>query len=155
MGTMLQAQRLEEKDYRGTRFPDPPRDLKGDHELLSLTRPDVVRGVHDAYLAAGADIIETNTFSATRIAQADYRMEELVPEHNRESARIALEAARSWSQRTPEQPRFVAGALGPTNKTLSISPNVSDPSFRDVIRHAPRGLRGAKRRGSRAASICC
>src|SRR5262249_19763331 len=91
MGTMLQALRLEEKDYRGTRFPDPPRDLKGDHELLSLTRPDVVRGVHDAYLAAGADIIETNTFSATRIAQADYRMEALVPELNRESARIAKE----------------------------------------------------------------
>ena len=132
MGTMLQALGLSESDYRGERFPNPPRDLKGDHELLNLTRPDAVRGVHEAYLAAGADIIETNTFGATRVAQADYRMEAVVPELNRRAAEIAVEAARAWTARTPEQPRFVAGAIGPTNKTLSISPDVGDPSFRDV-----------------------
>src|SRR5262245_25137024 len=112
-GTMLQARQLQEQDYRGTRFADSPQDLKGNHDILCLTRPDVVRAVHDAYLAAGADIIETNTFSATRIAQADYRMEALAPEINREAARIAVEAARAWSARTPEQPRFAAGAIGP------------------------------------------
>src|SRR5262245_57003496 len=96
-GTMLQARQLEEKDYRGERFASSPLDLKGNHDLLCLTRPDVVRDVHDAYLAAGADIVETNTFSATRIAQADYQMEALVPELNREAARIAVEAARAWS----------------------------------------------------------
>ncbi|HXK21481.1 MAG TPA: methionine synthase [Myxococcota bacterium] len=132
MGTMLQARRLEEADFRGDRFHDSPRDLKGDHELLNLTRPEVVRGVHESYLAAGADIIETNTFSATRVAQADYRMESVVVEMNREAARIAVEAARAWSARTPDKPRFVAGAIGPTNKTLSISPDVGDPSFRSL-----------------------
>ncbi len=132
MGTMFQALGLQESDYLGERFPNPPRDLKGDHELLNLTRPELVRGVHDAYLAAGADIIETNTFGATRVAQADYRMQEVVPELNRRAAEIAVAAARDWSARTPEQPRFVAGAIGPTNKTLSISPDVSDASFRDI-----------------------
>jgi 5-methyltetrahydrofolate--homocysteine methyltransferase len=131
-GTMLQARQLEEKDYRGERFKDSPRDLKGNHDLLCLTRPDVVRDVHDAYLGAGADIIETNTFSATGIAQADYEMQALVSELNREAARIAVEAARAWSARTPEKPRFVAGALGPTNKTLSLSPKVDDPAYRAV-----------------------
>ncbi|HVN38767.1 MAG TPA: methionine synthase [Myxococcota bacterium] len=131
-GTMLQARHLEEKDYRGERFASSRLDLKGNHDLLCLTRPDVVRDLHDAYLAAGADIIETNSFSATRIAQADYQMESLVPEINREAARIAVEAARDWSARTPEQPRFVAGAIGPTNKTLSLSPKVDDPGYRAV-----------------------
>jgi 5-methyltetrahydrofolate--homocysteine methyltransferase len=132
MGTMLQALRLEEADFRGERFLASPRDLKGDHELLNLTRPELVRGVHEAYLAAGADIIETNTFSATRVAQADYRMEAVVPELNRRAAELAVEAARAFSARTPEKPRFVAGALGPTNKTLSISPEVGDPAFRNI-----------------------
>ena len=128
MGTMLQALRLEEKDYRGDRFPNPPRDLKGDHELLNLTRPEVVRGVHDAYLAAGADIIETNTFGATRIAQADYSMQAVAPEINREAARIAVEAARAWSAAHSGASRASPPARsGPTNKTLSLSPEVSDP----------------------------
>jgi 5-methyltetrahydrofolate--homocysteine methyltransferase len=132
MGTMLQAKGLGEADFRGERFRDHPRDLRGDNELLVLTRPDVVRGVHDAYLAAGADIIETNTFGSTRIAQADYAMEGYVAEMNREAARLAVEAARAWSAKTPDRPRFVAGAIGPTNKTLSISPDVNDASFRDI-----------------------
>jgi 5-methyltetrahydrofolate--homocysteine methyltransferase len=129
-GTMFQARDLTEADFRGERFAEHPQDLKGNNEMLVLTRPDVVREVHDAYLAAGADIIETNTFSATRIAQADYAMEPIVAEVNRRAAEIAVEAAAAFS--TPDKPRFVAGALGPTNKTLSISPDVEDASYRDV-----------------------
>jgi 5-methyltetrahydrofolate--homocysteine methyltransferase len=132
MGTMIQARKLGEADFRGDRFPDHPSDLQGDNELLSLTRPDVIREIHDAYLAAGADLIETNTFSATRIAQADYAMEALVPELNRESARIAREAADAFTAKDPSRPRIVAGAVGPTNKTLSISPDVNDAAFRDI-----------------------
>ena len=132
MGTMLQARSLQEADFRGERFADHPSDLQGDNELLTLTRPDVVRDVHDAYLQAGADIIETNTFGSTRIAQADYGMEALVPEMNRRAAEIAVEAAAVFSAKTPDRPRFVAGAVGPTNKTLSISPDVSDASLREV-----------------------
>jgi len=132
MGTMIQARGLSEADFRGERFRAHPRDLRGDNELLVLTRPDVIGDIHRAYLAAGADLIETNTFSATRIAQADYGMEAVVPELNREAARLAVEAAAEWSQRTPERPRFVAGAVGPTNKTLSISPDVNDAAFRDL-----------------------
>jgi 5-methyltetrahydrofolate--homocysteine methyltransferase len=132
MGTMIQTRQLTEADFRGERFRDHPRDLRGDNEILVLTRPDVIREIHDAYLAAGADLIETNTFSATRIAQADYGMQELVTELNREAARIAVESAAEWSKRTPDRPRFVAGAVGPTNKTLSISPDVNDAAFRDL-----------------------
>jgi 5-methyltetrahydrofolate--homocysteine methyltransferase len=132
MGTMIQARGLVEADFRGERFRDHARDLRGDNELLVLTRPDVIREIHDAYLAAGADLIETNTFGATRIAQADYGMQALVPELNREAARLAVEAAAEWSRRTPDRPRFVAGAVGPTNKTLSISPDVNDAAFRDL-----------------------
>ncbi len=132
MGTMIQARGLVEADFRGERFRDHPRDLRGDNEILVLTRPDVIREIHAAYLAAGADLIETNTFSATRIAQADYGMQALVPELNREAARLALEAAAEWSKHTPDRPRFVAGAVGPTNKTLSISPDVNDAAFRDL-----------------------
>src|SRR6185295_2609172 len=132
MGTMIQARGLGEADFRGHRFRDHPRDLRGDNDLLVLTRPDVIREIHDAYLAAGADLIETNTFGATRIAQGDYGMQELVPELNREAARLAVEAAAEWSKRTPDRPRFVAGAVGPTNKTLSISPDVNDAAFRDL-----------------------
>jgi 5-methyltetrahydrofolate--homocysteine methyltransferase len=132
MGTMIQTRQLTEQDFRGERFRDHPHDLRGDNEILVLTRPDVIREIHDAYLAAGADLIETNTFSATRIAQADYGMQELVAELNREAARIAVEAAAEWSKRTPDRPRFVAGAVGPTNKTLSISPDVNDAAFRDL-----------------------
>ncbi len=132
MGTMLQGYRLGEADYRGTRFARHPRDVKGDNDLLSLTQPDVVRAIHDAYLEAGADVIETNTFTATAIAQADYGLEAFVGEMNLAAARLARERADAWTAKTPGRPRFVAGALGPTNRTASISPDVNDPGARNV-----------------------
>jgi 5-methyltetrahydrofolate--homocysteine methyltransferase len=132
MGTMIQGYRLEEKDYRGERFRKHPCDLKGNNDLLSLTRPDVIGEIHRAYLEAGSDIIETNTFNATSISQSDYQTEALVYEINYESARIASAAAGEYTQRTPEKPRFVAGSIGPTNKTASLSPDVNDPGFRAV-----------------------
>jgi 5-methyltetrahydrofolate--homocysteine methyltransferase len=131
-GTMLQRHKLSENDFRGERFKDHPHDLKGNNDVLILTRPDLVRGVHEAYLAVGSDIIETNTFSSTAIAQADYKMEPFINELNLEGARIARAAADAWTKRTPMQPRFVAGAIGPMNRTLSLSPSVNDPSFRAV-----------------------
>jgi 5-methyltetrahydrofolate--homocysteine methyltransferase len=140
MGTMIQRFKLTEAQYRGEgydgpggardRFADWPRDVKGNNELLSITRPDVIRSVHDAYLAAGADMIETNTFGATSVAQADYGMEQLAREMNLASARLARAACDAAS--TPGRPRYVAGALGPTPKTASISPNVNDPGARNV-----------------------
>ena len=132
MGTMIQGYRLGEADYRGACLADHSHDVKGDNDLLSLTRPDVVRAIHDAYLEAGADIIETNTFTATSIAQADYRLESRVRDINVAAARIARECADAWSAKTPAKPRFVAGALGPTNRTASISPDVNDPGARNV-----------------------
>ena len=132
MGTALQAYELSEADYRGDRFTDSPKDLKGNHDVLCLTRPDVVREVHDAYLAAGADVIETNTFAATPIAQADYGLSDHAREINLAAARIAREAADAQTARTPDRPRFVAGAVGPKNVTLSLSPDVNDPGFRAV-----------------------
>ena len=130
MGTMIQRFRLTEEQYRGERFKDFPRDVKGNNELLSLTRPDVIRDIHEGYLAAGADLVETNTFGATRIAQEDYKMAELAREMNLESAKLARAACDKFS--TPDKPRFVAGALGPTPKTASISPDVNDPGARNV-----------------------
>jgi 5-methyltetrahydrofolate--homocysteine methyltransferase len=130
MGTMIQRFKLTERDYRGDRFKDHPRDLKNNGELLSLTRPDVIRDIHEGYLAAGADIIETNTFGATRIAQDDYELGALAREMNLASAGLARAAADKFS--TPGKPRFVAGALGPTPKTASISPDVNDPAARNV-----------------------
>ena len=130
MGTMIQRFKLSEAQYRGTRFKDFHRDIKGNNELLSLTRPDIIEDVHEGYLAAGADMIETNTFGATSIAQDDYDMADLVHEMNLTSARLARVAADHYS--TPEKPRFVCGALGPTPKTASISPDVNDPSARNV-----------------------
>ena len=130
MGTMIQRFKLTEAQYRGERFADFHRDVKGNNELLSLTRPDVIRDIHEKYLAAGADLIETNTFSATSIAQADYDMAHLAREMNVESAKLARAACDKYS--TPEHPRFVAGALGPTPKTASISPDVNDPGARNV-----------------------
>jgi 5-methyltetrahydrofolate--homocysteine methyltransferase len=118
MGTMIQRFRLSEEDFRGTRFRDHSRDLRGNNDLLILTRPDVVSDIHNQYLAAGADIIETNTFSSTAIAQADYQLEHLAYELNFEGARLAREAAQAWTARTPDRPRFVAGAIGPTNQSL-------------------------------------
>jgi len=135
MGTMIQARRLGEADYRGPAacgLAQHACDVKGDNDLLALTNPDVIRSIHDAFLEAGADIIETNTFNATRIAQADYRLEGRVREINLAAARIARERADVWSAKTPDKPRFVAGALGPTNRTATISPDVNDPGFRNV-----------------------
>src|SRR5262245_48490337 len=132
MGTMLQAVSLGEADFRGERFRDHPRDLKGDNEILVLTRPEVVEAVHRAYLEAGADILETNTFGATRIAQADYGTEACVHELNKRAAELAVRLAAEYTARHPEKPRFVAGAIGPTNRTLSISPDVNDPSLRTL-----------------------
>ncbi|MBX3598981.1 MAG: homocysteine S-methyltransferase family protein [Rubrivivax sp.] len=130
MGTMIQRQRLSEADFRGTRFADHPKDLKGNNDLLVLTRPDLVRAIHEQYLAAGADIVETNTFGATSIAQEDYGLAHLAREMNEAAARIARAACDAAA--TPERPRFVAGALGPTPKTASISPDVNDPGARNV-----------------------
>jgi 5-methyltetrahydrofolate--homocysteine methyltransferase len=131
-GTLIQGYGLSEADFRGERFRDHPHDVRGDTDLLCLTRPDVVRAIHDAYLAAGADIITTNTFTATRIAQADYGMESVAYEIHLEAARIARAAADAAEAGEPGRPRFVAGSLGPTNKTASISPNVADPAARAV-----------------------
>ncbi len=130
MGTMIQRRSLTEADYRGERFKDWPSDLKGNNDLLVLTRPDVIADIHGEYLAAGADIVETNSFNGTRIAMADYGMEELVYEINLAAARLARETADGYS--TPDKPRFVAGVLGPTNRTASISPDVNDPGYRNV-----------------------
>ena len=132
MGTMLQKKQLEEEDFRGARFADWPSPLKGNNDLLVLTKPSAVRSVHDAFLAAGADMIETNSFNATSISQDDYGMSELAPEIARASALVAREAADAWTKKTPEKPRAVLGSVGPMNKTLSISPKVEDPGFRDV-----------------------
>jgi 5-methyltetrahydrofolate--homocysteine methyltransferase len=130
MGTMIQRLKLTEAQYRGERFKDFPRDVKGNNELLSLTQPGLIRDIHESYLAAGADLVETNTFGATRIAQEDYRMADLAREMNVESARLARAACDRFS--TPGKPRFAVGALGPTPKTASISPDVNDPGARNV-----------------------
>ncbi len=149
MGTMIQRYKLEEADYRGERFKDWPSDLKGNNDLLSITRPDIIRAIHTEYLEAGADIIETNTFSSTAIAQADYNMQSLAYELNVASARVAREAIEELNAErvTPNaktvnrsrndagstvNPKFVAGAIGPMNKTLSLSPDVNNPGFRSV-----------------------
>ena len=142
MGTMIQRHRLEEPDYRGERFADgfdslhpgdgTGHDLKGNNDLLTLTRPDVVAGVHDAYLAAGADLVETNTFNATAVSQADYHLQHLVHELNREGARLARACCDAAEAATPGKPRFVIGVLGPTSRTASISPDVNDPGFRNT-----------------------
>jgi 5-methyltetrahydrofolate--homocysteine methyltransferase len=130
MGTMIQRYKLGEADYRGTRFQDHGRDLKGNNELLQFTRPDVITEIHEGYLAAGADLIETNTFGATRIAQEDYGLEAVAREMNVAGARLARAACDKFS--TPDKPRFVAGAFGPTPRTASISPDVNDPAARNV-----------------------
>ena len=132
MGTMIQRHKLDEAGYRGARFKDWKRDVKGNNDLLVLTQPQIIAEIHGAYLAAGADIIETNTFNAQAISMADYGMEALAYEINVAAARIARTAADKWTKKTPEKLRFVAGAVGPTNRTASISPKVSDPGFRNV-----------------------
>jgi 5-methyltetrahydrofolate--homocysteine methyltransferase len=132
MGTMIQSYRLEEKDYRGDRFADWPRELRGHNDLLTLTQPGIIRAIHSAYLEAGADIVETNSFTSNAMSLADYGMEELVYELNRAAARLARDTADEWERRTPDAPRFVAGVLGPTNRSASLSPDVNDPGFRNV-----------------------
>jgi 5-methyltetrahydrofolate--homocysteine methyltransferase len=154
MGTMLQGHRLDEEGFRGERFAggrdgehahphgEAHRDgahhdhagcdLKGNNDLLTLTQPEIIRGVHEAYLEAGADLVETNTFNSTRISQADYRLEHLAYELNREGARLARAACDAWTAKTPDKPRFVIGVLGPTSRTASLSPDVNDPGFRNV-----------------------
>ena len=132
MGTMIQRYKLQEADFRGERFKDYHMDIKGNNDLLSITRPDVIAQVHHEYLEAGADIIETNTFNGTKISQADYDMQDLAYEINLASAQIAKRACEAFNKKTPDKPRFVAGALGPTNKTASLSPDVNNPGFRGV-----------------------
>ncbi|MEW5987024.1 MAG: methionine synthase [Chloroflexota bacterium] len=132
MGTMIQSYQLTEADFRGRRFAHHPRDLKGDNDLLNLTQPDIIRAIHRAYLEAGADMIETNTFNATAISQADYGLQDVCYEINLAGAQLAREAADKMTRQTPDRPRFVAGALGPTNRTASISPDVNNPGYRNV-----------------------
>ena len=132
MGTMLQAYQFTEEDFRGERFKDFPVSLKGNNDLLSLTQPEALKTIHAKYLEAGADIIETNTFSGTTIAMADYQMEDLVYELNFESAKLAKEVADAFTAKEPHKPRFVAGSIGPTNRTASMSPDVNDPGYRAV-----------------------
>jgi len=132
MGTMIQRHKLEETDYRGERFANWHKDVKGNNDLLSITQPEIIIGIHKQYLDAGADIIETNTFSSTTIAQADYDMQELAYELNVASAKCARIAADEYTAQNPAKPRFVAGAIGPLNKTLSLSPDVNNPGYRAV-----------------------
>ncbi|OQJ95869.1 homocysteine S-methyltransferase family protein, partial [Vibrio parahaemolyticus] len=132
MGTMIQGYKLEEQDYRGERFANWHCDLKGNNDLLVLSQPQLIKEIHSAYLEAGADILETNTFNATTIAMADYEMESLSEEINFAAAKLAREVADEWTAKTPDKPRYVAGVLGPTNRTCSISPDVNDPGYRNV-----------------------
>ena len=132
MGTMIQEYKFSESDYRGSRFKDHPCSVKGNNDLLSLTQPDAIKSIHEKYLEVGSDIIETNTFSSTSIGMADYSMESIVYDINFESAKIAKEAALKYSKITPKKPRFVAGSIGPTNRTASMSPDVNDPGFRAI-----------------------
>src|SRR5687767_3864223 len=148
MGTMVQRRKLSEADFRGQRFASHPKDLKGNNDVLVLTRPDVIADIHAEYCAAGADIIETNTFSSTAVSQADYGLEAIAYELNLEAAKLARRVAGEWTRKTPDRPRFVAGSLGPTTKTLSISPDVNNPAFRaitfdemrDAFKDQARGL---------------
>ena len=132
MGTMIQRHKLKEADYRGERFKDWHTDVQGNNDLLSITQPEIITGIHKQYLEAGADIIETNTFSSTSIAQADYDMQSIAYELNLASAKCARIAADEYTAKDPSKPRFVAGAIGPLNKTLSLSPDVNNPGFRAV-----------------------
>ena len=132
MGTMIQQYKFSESDYRGDRFKDHPSSVQGNNDLLSLTQPEAIKTIHEKYLEVGADIIETNTFSSTSIGMADYNMESIVYDLNYESAKIAKEAANKYNLIDPNKPRFVAGSIGPTNRTASMSPKVNDPGYRAV-----------------------
>ena len=132
MGTMIQQYKFSESDYRGLRFKDHPSSVQGNNDLLSLTQPDAIKTIHEKYLEVGADIIETNTFSSTSIGMADYKMESIVYDINFESAKIAMISAKKYTDLNPDKPRFVAGSIGPTNRTASMSPDVNDPGYRAV-----------------------
>jgi len=132
MGTMIQEYNFSEEDYRGEKFKDFHLSVKGNNDMLSLTQPEVIKEIHQKYLEVGADIIETNTFSSTSIAMADYEMEAFVYEINFQSAKLAKEATQEYNLKDPSKPRFVAGAIGPTNRTASMSPDVNDPGYRAV-----------------------
>lgn len=132
MGTMIQRHKLDEAGYRGTRFADWSQDVKGNNDLLTLTQPDIIKDIHRQYYAAGADMVETNTFNSTRVSQADYGMEDLAYELNKAGARIACEVADEFTAREPNKPRFVVGTLGPTSRTASLSPDVNNPAFRNI-----------------------
>ena len=132
MGTMIQNHDLEEEHFRGERFLNHPAILKGNNDLLSITQPEIIKAIHRKYFEAGADIVETNTFSSTSIGMADYQMEILAYELNYESAKIAKEVSKEYLEKTPNQPRYVAGSIGPTNKTASMSPDVNDPGYRAI-----------------------
>ncbi|MGH7822240.1 MAG: homocysteine S-methyltransferase family protein, partial [Candidatus Binatia bacterium] len=132
MGTMIQRHRLSEDDFRGEILHDHPHELKGNLDVLSLTRPEIIEDIHRSFFDAGADVVETNTFSANAVSQADYRLEDRIRELNLASARIAVKVAREYTRRDPERPRFVAGSMGPMNKTLSMSRDVDRPHHRDV-----------------------
>ncbi|HCO60724.1 MAG TPA: methionine synthase, partial [Porticoccaceae bacterium] len=148
MGTLIQQHKLSEADYRGARLADANLDQTGNNDLLSLTQPDIIRAIHRDYFAAGADIVETNTFNSTRISQLDFGTEDLVHELNVAGARLAREAAEEFTAKTPDKPRWVAGVIGPTSRTASISPDVNDPGARNTsfdelaedYRQATRGL---------------
>lgn len=132
MGTMIQAYNFKEDDFRGSRFQEHPSPLQGNNDLLSLTQPEAIKTIHSKYFEAGADIVETNTFSSTTVGMADYQMEDLVYELNYESAKLAKEVAQAFTEKEPNKPRFVAGSIGPTNRTASMSPDVNDPGFRAI-----------------------
>lgn len=132
MGTMIQAYNFKEDDFRGSRFQEHPSPLQGNNDLLSLTQPEAIKTIHSKYFEAGADIVETNTFSSTTVGMADYQMEDLVYELNYESAKLAKEVAQAFTEKEPHKPRFVAGSIGPTNRTASMSPDVNDPGFRAI-----------------------
>ena len=153
MGTMIQDYKLEEADYRGERFADWPCDVKGNNDLLVLSQPQIIKDIHCNYLLAGADILETNTFNATQIAMADYEMESLSHEINLVAAQLARQACDEITAQTPERPRFVAGVLGPTNRTCSISPDVNDPGKRRLRFNSYRNCFRYTQRKSR--DLCC
>jgi 5-methyltetrahydrofolate--homocysteine methyltransferase len=132
MGTMIQRHKLEEEDFRNDTMKDIKVNMKGNNDLLSLTRPEIIQGIHEQYFEAGADLVETNTFSGTTIAQADYECESFVYDINYESAKLAVAAAEKYTKLQPEKPRYVVGAMGPTNKTASLSPDVNDPGYRAI-----------------------
>ena len=153
MGTMIQRYKLDEAGYRGARFKDHKHDVKGDNDLLVLSQPKIISEIHNAYVEAGADIIETNTFNSQAISQADYGLEDIAEEMNVAAAKLAREAADAWTKKTPAKPRFVAGAIGPTNRTASISPDVNNPGFRNVSFDALVGAYATQTRGLIAGGV--